>query len=115
MPELNLDFGDGTLKTSGNAGGSNDGAQDITGGAPKDNDADITTKDNNNNGSNSNDGTDNNDNNQGNQNKGNDDNNGNGDDTNSSTGGLEPGTIIEFGSKLNSFKKFAKSSIACFL
>lgn len=108
MPGLNLDFGDGTLQTTDNGGGSNGGTVDITGGAVRDNDTDITNKDNNNNGNNgggnNNGGTDNN-NGQGNQ-GGNNDNNannnnnngeGNGNtDTNFSTGGLEAGTVIEF-------------------
>ena len=104
MPELNLDFGDGTLQTTNNGGGSNGGTVDITGGAVKDNETDITNKDNNNNGNNG--GGDNNggtgDNggqgNQGGDNNGNT-NNGesNGDNSNnSSTGGLEAGTVVEF-------------------
>ena len=52
MPDLNLDFGDGTVQTTGNGGGSNGGTQDITGGTAKDNGTDITNKDNNNNGNN---------------------------------------------------------------
>ena len=100
MPELNLDFGDGTLQTTDNSGSSNGGTVDITGGAVKDNDTDITNKDNNsgnNGGEGSNGGTDDN-NGQGNQ-GGDNNNNGEGngsDDTNSSTGGLEAGTVIEF-------------------
>ena len=104
MADLNLDFGDGTLQTTGNGGGSNGGVQDITGGAPKDNETDITNKDNNNNGNNgtgdNNGGTGDN-NGQGNQggDNNNGDNNGQGDGNNSndfSTGGLEPGTVVEF-------------------
>ena len=104
MADLNLDFGDGTLQTTGNGGGSNGGVQDITGGAPKDNETDITNKDNNNNGNNGGEGNnggtgDNNG--QGNQggDNNNGDNNGQGDGNNSnysSTGGLEPGTVVEF-------------------
>ena len=100
MADLNLDFGDGTLQTTNNGGGSDGGTQDITGGTPKDNDTDITNKDGNNGGDNGNGGTDNN-NGQGNQ--GGDNGNGNGNDngqggegSNSSTGGLEAGTVIEF-------------------
>ena len=48
MPNLNLDFGDGATQTIDNNGGSNGGTVDITGGAVKDNDTDITNKDNNN-------------------------------------------------------------------
>lgn len=100
MPNSNIDFGDGTIQTSGNAGGSDGGAVDITGGTPKENETDITNKDNNNGG---NKGVDNNGNgNADNRSQGSDgatDNNGNNEgttDTNSSTGGLEAGTIIEF-------------------
>ena len=100
MADLNLDFGDGTLQTTNNGGGSDGGTQDITGGTPKDNDTDITNKDGNNGGDNGNGGTDNN-NGQGNQ--GGDNGNGNSNDngqggegSNSSTGGLEAGTVIEF-------------------
>lgn len=108
MPGLNIDFGDGTLQATGNGGGSNGGTVDITGDAVKNNDTDITDKDNNNNGNNG--GGDNNggtDNNGGQGNQGGDnnnnantgDNNGEGDgnnSNNSSTGGLEAGTLIEF-------------------
>lgn len=100
MPNLNLDFGDGTLQTTDKGGGSNGGTVDITGDAVKDNDTDITNKDNNNNGNNG--GGDNNggtgDNNgQGNQGGDNGGNANNGDNVNnSSTGGLEAGTVIEF-------------------
>ena len=48
MSVLNLDFGDGATQTIDNNGGSNGGTVDITGGAVKDNDTDITNKDNNN-------------------------------------------------------------------
>ena len=108
MPNLHLDFGDGATQTIDNNGGSNSGTVDITGDTVKNNDTDITNKDNNNNGNNG--GKDNNggtgdNNSQGNQdgnnnnNANNGDNNGegNGDNSNnSSTGGLEAGTVIEF-------------------
>lgn len=104
MPALNLDFGDGAAQTIDNNGGSNGGTVDITGGAVKDNENDITDKDNNNNGNNggvdNNGGTDNNGgqgNQGGNDNANNNNGEGNGNtDTNSSTGGLEAGTVIEF-------------------
>lgn len=96
MALADIDFGDGTKQTTVNSGGSDGGTQDITGSTAKNNDTDITNKDNNNNGNNgdnnNNDGTDNNGN-QGNQ--GNNDNNG-ANDNNSSTGGLDAGTVIEF-------------------
>jgi hypothetical protein len=100
MADLNLDFGDGALQTGANAGGSNGSTQDITGGAAKNAETDITNKDNNNNGNNgegnNNGGTDGN-NNQGNQGSEGNNNNGEGEQTtDSSTGGLEPGTVIEF-------------------
>ena len=100
MADVIIDFGDGTQQPTGNGSGSNGGVQDITGGAPKDNETDITNKDNNNNGNNGNGGDDNNGNNgQGNQEGNNVDNNDGGEggnDQNSSTGGLEPGTVVEF-------------------
>ena len=104
MPGINLDFGDGAVQTTNNGSGANGGTQDITGGAPKDNETDITNKDGNNGGNNgegNNNGGNGNNDSQGNQNNGdnNGGNNGNGEDSdanNSSTGGLEPGTVIEF-------------------
>ena len=108
MHNLNLDFGDGATQTIDNNGGSNGGTVDITGGAVKDNDTDITNKDNNNNGNNGggdnnggtgdnsgqgNQGGDNN----GNANTGDNNGEGNGDNSNnSSMGGLEAGTVVEF-------------------
>lgn len=96
MDKVNIDFGDGANQTVNDNGGSGASTQDITGGVAKNNDTDITDKDNNNTGNTDNGGIDNG--NKGNQNKenGNVDNNNNGNNNNSSTGGLEAGTVVEF-------------------
>lgn len=92
MPNLNIDFGDGVNTTPTDGTTPPTSAPDITGNTPKPGDADITNKDGNNPPaepaspvtpaepaapSNSNEPT-------------------NPTDTNPSTGGLEPGTIVEF-------------------
>ena len=92
MPEAVIDFGDGTKQTSVDTGGSTGEVQDVSGATPKDNGTDITTKDGNSGDNNGNGGTGDNGN-QGNQNGS--DNNGT-TSTDSSTGGLEAGTVIEF-------------------
>ena len=92
MPDLNLDFGDGTQQAAGNGGGSNGEVQDVTGATPKNDTVDVTNKDGNNGGEGNKGGTD------GNNGQGNQDGNKGGNEgaQDSSTGGLEPGTQIEF-------------------
>jgi len=86
MGELNLDFGDGVQTTSVSEATPSTSAPDITGSTAKPGDADITNKDNNTVSDPASQQVDNND-------------NKNGNDTDSSTGGLEAGTIIEFEGK----------------
>ena len=93
---MNLDFGDGAIQTSANAGGTDTSTQDITGDTAKPGDTDITNKDGSTGSTNGNGSTEDvvTDNIEGGQrsNKGD---NGNG-TIDSSTGGLESGTVIEF-------------------
>ena len=108
MGVLNLDFGDGVEQNLNNGNGAGGGIPDITGGTPKNNGTDITNQDGN--GGNGGDGSGSGDGNGaggdgnggtggGTEDNGNGNGNGNGeggDGTNSSTGGLEPGTEVEF-------------------